>query len=324
MINTMTPRIITFLIFITCSWLASGNIWVSAAPQTYESYQSGAMDYCDSSRRSWSRDNSIVSKIDYPEFNTQAVNTTLLRWRTDTRILWNDEKSRIQRDLDPITIGEFSGFKTLEIARIGYRTRMNSLFACVIIWSRIETVSTLQKLIEKKIKSKNSEILEKLKKIGIKLKESSNTLKCNMVENTDQEQKQELMTVLTNTTAHQYCHYRHYLSYLESNIADVSQTQDIEKWIGTGSGTQIATTMSEWSNTSMRYQWAIEKEILRADTTLPKALRTLIEMDQTYGAHILLVLIYDDYIRLRKALATYMNLSSQLYQKANNAQSTNQ
>lgn len=46
-------------------------------------------------------------------------------------------------------------------------------------------------------------------------------------------------------------------------------------------------------------------------------------MDQTYGAHILLVLIYDDYIRLRKAMSGYMNLSSQLYQKANNAQSTN-
>ncbi len=46
-------------------------------------------------------------------------------------------------------------------------------------------------------------------------------------------------------------------------------------------------------------------------------------MDQTYAAHILLQLVYDDYIRLRKALSNYMNLSSQLYQKANNAQSTN-
>lgn len=46
-------------------------------------------------------------------------------------------------------------------------------------------------------------------------------------------------------------------------------------------------------------------------------------MDQTYGAHILLMFIYDDYIRLRKSLSSYMNLSSQLYQKANNAQSTN-
>ncbi len=67
----------------------------------------------------------------------------------------------------------------------------------------------------------------------------------------------------------------------------------------------------------------LANEIVRADTTLPKAMATLKEMDYTYSAHILLELIYNDYIRLRKALSSYMNISSQLYQKANNAQSTN-
>jgi hypothetical protein len=85
----------------------------------------------------------------------------------------------------------------------------------------------------------------------------------------------------------------------------------------------MATTISEWNNTSARYQQDLSTEIIRADTTLPKAIRAFIEMDQTYWAHILLVLIHDDYLRLRKALSSYMNLSSQLYQKANNAQSTN-
>jgi hypothetical protein len=40
---------------------------------------------------------------------------------------------------------------------------MNALFACGIISSRIDTLVELQDLIGKKIKNKNSEILEKLK-----------------------------------------------------------------------------------------------------------------------------------------------------------------
>jgi len=64
----------------------------------------------------------------------------------------------------------------------------------------------------------------------------------------------------------------------------------------------------------------ISREITRADTTLPKAIRSWTEMNQTYGVHVLLTIIYDDYIRLRRDLSNYMNISSQLYQKVNNAQ----
>lgn len=75
-----------------------------------------------------------------------------------------DEKARLRADLDPIAIGEYSGFKALEVARIGYRSNMNSLFACAVLTSRIDTMITLQELISQKIKTKNSEILQKIKK----------------------------------------------------------------------------------------------------------------------------------------------------------------
>ena len=88
-------------------------------------------------------------------------------------------------------------------------------------------------------------------------------------------------------------------------------------------GTQIPKNTDEWVNIAPRYHLDLSNEIIRADATLPKAIKSFQEMDQTYGAHVLLTLIYDDYIKLRKALSSYMNISSQLYQKANNAQSTN-
>ncbi len=90
-----------------------------------------------------------------------------------------DEKLRLKRDLDPVRIGEYSGFKALEIARIGYRTRMNTLFSCAVVSSRIDTMQSLTKLIAEKFKPNNSEIQEKITRDINKLLNVFNTLKCN-------------------------------------------------------------------------------------------------------------------------------------------------
>ena len=319
--NTMVLRITLSLIFLTITLTNSGSIYW--ATQTYENYSTGAVEYCNSSGRTWSQDNSLVAKIDYPAFETNIVNITMAKWRNNPQVI-GDEKTRLKSDLDIVRIGEFRWFKTLEVARIGYRTQMNALFACAVVSSRIDTIDTLQKLIDKKISSKESEIRQKLKKESDRLKKNLTTLKCNPTKSSDEQKKWEMITSLVNTASHQYCHYRHYLGYLDSNIVDVTRVQNIEKWIGIGSGTTVSTVTSWWNAASLRYQSALSQEIIRADTTLPKAIRSLIEMDQTYGAHILLTLIYDDYIRLRKSLSSYMNISSQLYQKAHNAQNANQ
>lgn len=317
----MVLRNILSLVFFSTTLTISGvTYWAS---QTYENYSTGAIEYCDSSDRTWSRDNTLVAKLDYPAFDTNIVNITMAKWQNNPQVV-GDEKMRLKYDLDTVRIGQFRWFKTLEVARIGYRTQMNALFACAVISSRIDTIDTLQKLIDKKINSKESEIRQKLKKEADRLKKNLTTLKCNPTKNSDERKKWEMITSLINTASHQYCHYRHYLGYLDSNIGDVTRTQNIEKWIGTGSGTTLSTSTIWWNTASMSYQSDLSREIIRADTTLPKAIRSLIEMDQTYGAHILLTIIYDDYIRLRKALSSYMNISSQLYQKANNAQNANQ
>ena len=304
------------LIFVTP--VLGGYGIVSAAPQTYESYQTGSSEYCDSGQRPWNTGSTLVPEIDYPEFTTTTVNAALARWREGTIGMSDDEKIRIRRDLDPVTIGEYRGLKTLEVSRIMYRTRLNSLFACGIVASRIDSIANLKELIVKKIKNKDSEIYQKLRKEVEKLEKKRNDLKCN-IEGSDGK-KQEMIINTINSSSHQYCHYRYYLSYLESNISDITQAQTIESGIGQGAGTQISTNTSGWVASSNRYSNDIAREINRADTTLPKAIRSWAEMDQTYGVHVLLTLVYDDYIRLRKALSSYMNISSQLYQKVNNAQ----
>ena len=80
---------------------------------------------------------------------------------------------------------------------------------------------------------------------------------------------------------------------------------------------------NDWIRSYNTYANALDTEIARADATLPSALRALRDMERTYPAHLLLVIIYDDYIRLRYNLSIYMNASTQLYMKAYNAQDAN-
>ena len=164
----MQSRSLTFL-FIIVSLMFSGTMSVYATPQTYEAYQRESTNYCDGAERTWAQDKSLVPKIDYSEFATGAINATLAKSRNNTQTS-NDEKLRIKSDLDPIRIGEYSGFKALEIARVNYRTQMNSLFACGIISSRIDTLDELTKLINQKIKPKKSNIQEALERESDKLK----------------------------------------------------------------------------------------------------------------------------------------------------------
>ena len=46
-------------------------------------------------------------------------------------------------------------------------------------------------------------------------------------------------------------------------------------------------------------------------------------MERTYSVHLMLMIVYDDYLELRQNMNTYLNAVSQLFEKANNAQSAN-
>lgn len=310
---------IIFILSLLCTLSLSGDIF-AANGQSYSDYQEKSKEFCEDPKKDWHEWSNLVGVIDYPELNDTIINQTIANWRVKEEWRIGDEKNRLLEDLDPSKIGDYSGFKTLLIARTGYRSNMNSLFACAVVSSRIQALDTLQEIIKEKITKKNSETLEKLNREADKLKENLDKLKCNI----DIENPREILSALANSSTKQYCHYRHYLNYLNSNlVTNFRDVLEIEKNIWQWSGTVIPKNTEEWSSISRRYSIDLSKEINKSNKVLPKAIKTFGEMDQTYWAHILLVIIYDDYVRLRKSLSSYMNLSSQIYQKAYNAQSTN-
>lgn len=255
----------------------------------------------------------------YPELTQTAVNAQIARTQNLSNIS-EEEKNRLASELDLSRIGDFSGFKTLEVARLQYRSAMNSIFSCAIIDSRLRILDDVRSQVESAVKGANSEIKMQLDKEKTRLEREKNNLQCNP----SPSDKASVMKEIVNSTTRQYCHYRYYLSYLDTNLED-SRTaiEQMEKDIGNGSGTTIATNSEQWIASYNRYASDLEREIARADSTLPRAIRTFLDMEKAYPAHLMLMIIYDDYIRLRNNLSTYMNASTQTYMKAHNAQDAN-
>jgi hypothetical protein len=71
----------------------------------------------------------------------------------------------------------------------------------------------------------------------------------------------------------------------------------------------------------LKRQAQLSNEIYRADSVLPRAIKGYKEMERTYTLHLLLVIVYDDFVRLRDNLHKYMSPVSQLFEKAYNAMS---
>lgn len=292
------------------------------AKEQYEAYKKESKNYCDSNDRLWKWWNGLVPIIDYPQLDTSSINAAIAKWKANPRVI-GDEKSRLDTDLNMERIGEYNGFKVLEASRIAYRSQMNWLFACAVISSRINILDDLQKIISKKVENDNSEILIKLKRESESLKKSKNTLKCNTPDS-DSSNKEMTITMLTNTAVRHYCHYSHYLGYLESQVdQDLISIQQINAWIWNWGTENLPSNINEWNSLFQWYKSSIDNEFMRVNTTMPRALASFIEMDKTYAVHLMLTIIYDDYIKFRKQLSIYMNLNSQTYQKANNAQNPN-
>ena len=288
--------------------------------QDFDQYQTNAATYCDAPEREWAKTNTLVPIPQYPKLESTAINNQIARTQSlDT--LTQSEKEKLKNDLNMNRIGDFSGYKTLEVARLQYRSTMDSLFACSVVESRLSILTGLQETIKKRIPNRNSEILQKLSKEEKLLRTQKNNLNCNSAGTSGNPPLRELI----NTSTRQYCHYRYYLTYLDTQLqTDRYTLEQIEKAVGVGSGTQSPTTIAEWNQSYRTHSNALALEIARAESTLPRALRAYQDMERSYPVHLMLTIIYDDYIRLRNNLAVYMNASSQLYMKAYNAQDANQ
>lgn len=125
---------------------------------------------------------------------------------------------------------------------------------------------------------------------------------------------------MINSATLQYCHYRKYLTYIESNLSNNnSEFSRIESKIGQDNTEKAPQDSESFQRKLIQQRSQIQTEIYTTDRALPRSIDAFKEMERTYAAHLLLVIVYDDYVRLRDNLARYMSSTSQLFEKANNA-----
>lgn len=123
----------------------------------------------------------------------------------------------------------------------------------------------------------------------------------------------------------EYCRYTYYLDYVDANLREnFNALSTTETKIGDGNTSVPAGNTNSAQNEITSRGRVIEDERKRANEVLPKAIVAFQEMDRTYVIHVMLTFLYDDYLKLRDQLNTYLTTIGQTFEKAFNAQDDNQ
>jgi hypothetical protein len=273
---------------------------------------------CTSSKSPWGEWPGLWALTEkYEEFKPEKINEMIQK--ISQAETGDDEKKTMQKKLDTLNSNIYGGFRAGEAARLLYRRNMNQIFSCAVIASRYTKLEKLENTIGNK--SGASNILESIKKEKKRYEGLMTKKTC--LQNGSEQASDKVVDRLAVSATWEYCRYTYYLDYLKANVTnDFSAAVEIDAKIGGNTGSALPTTdaavqrMTKWINT-------LDQERSRANTTVPKAVMAFAEMDRTYITHILLVIIYDDYIKLRDHLNTYLTIVSQTFEKAYNAQDSN-
>ena len=320
------PKFLFFIIPIFSLTITSSlfALWEDCDADSYECYRDTTLkNYCQDPSQVWNKSPNFWAITDaYAAFESSAQNSQIqkvIAGETNT-----EEKARLQKDLSLSRIGAFDGFRAVEIARVQYRNNMNRIFSCAVIAGRYEKISKITKLIEEKFPGKASDIKKKLEKETKRYEQLMTKMNCWLNNEWEEEKPIKIIDRLASSAAIEYCSYTYYLDYLGASVKkNLTKAQEIESKIGDRNTSRLATTTESALSVITSRQNAIEREIGRARDTLPKALIAYREMERTYGAHLLLIMIFDDYIRLRDNISNYLSAVSQLFEKAYNAQDKN-
>lgn len=305
------------IVFISIFFWAEASF---AAPISYETYQKEAKSYCEDGKPwyTWSRN---TQRISYPPFDIGGINTWIATQRAEALNQPPALRESILEKLDPLRIGSLDSSRALEVAQIAYHSRMDTVFDCAVIEARKKIITWLKETVHWQ-----SEILEKIKQEERILNQKAN--QCipawwSQWSNTASA-REDPSTRMINTITLQYCHYRQYLIYLESQLEEnIAQYNQIDSGIGENPTSNNISHSDLFQTNFLKKQEEIRNEIYAADRAIPRAVSAFKEMERTYATHILLLVIYDDYVKLRDNLGRYMSSTSQLFEKAYNAMSPN-
>jgi hypothetical protein len=305
--------------------LPYGIFGANEDPLTYENFLNNKLQFCTNSEAPWIKDyggiKTIVpqsTEIEFPKLDQQSIKKSI----SSSSTISPENSEKLTKE---ILKTDTSNFKLFNIVKIYHREKMNKAFASSIILARLQVLRNLQGTLAKSLWSNISEIGKKLEQERKKLDQ---LLELNGGKNDESsrsvgsDQDRMIQTLMI-----EHCTYEQYLTYLRSNIqSDNATIIELERAIRIDSSNPnitIPQSISEFQQWVTSRITAIDQEIIRSRLVLKKSIYAFKGMERSYGAHLLLIYIYDDYVRLRNNLLTYFNANTQYFQKSYNAQSTN-
>jgi hypothetical protein len=287
---------------------------------TFACYTKKVEDACTKKWVIWN-DTSGLGKIttDYSEFTSAGFNSVMAT--ISANIQDPTEKAVIDAKLDALRNQSTDLFRSAEVVRIQYRSNMNSIFSCAIIASRQDKLERLALAI--KDNSNATDIKRKVENEQKRYEALMSTMNCNQAKSPSGTDK--VVDRLASSAMVEYCKYTYYLDYLEANINNnYTEALQIDASIGSAVGNTTPKNTDTALEKIVSRNTTINSERNRAQDTVPKAVMAFQEMDRTYVVHLLLTIIYDDYLKLRDNFNTYVSAVSQTFEKGYNAQDANQ
>jgi hypothetical protein len=209
-----------------------------------------------------------------------------------------------------------TGLAPLDLAKCAYRETQNTLFNCYSVASKLKIAHSLESMFDRNGRAKDAlkKKIEALEKLTVG--DGTNEAVCNKIPDGDEILlKQDL---LKNSTV-QMCRYSYYLKYLYANAKDNSRAFITEN---TPQGRQYTVGNTEAAGKALGgIMGKIQSESDRAREVHRTATEAFMDMDRTYGAHLMLTLIYEDFVEIRDRLKSLFNPIGQFIYKASNAQS---
>ena len=277
----------------------------------YSAYQKNIQNNCSAPILPWNNWDIWNINIPAPKYS-ELTKSAITETKANIKANANDAENRawIEWELSR-TNGVFSA---LSLAQTQYRNAMNGVFSCAILSSREKMLVNLTEILRSKTANKESEITRKLQKEIERIGRTKSTIKCQPSGNTPES---KIYEKLINSSTLQYCHYRNYIEYLDSNLRE--NIDDVMK-LENQTNAWGSTTVMSVANSIQAKQQSLTGAINKAERSIERAIESYKEMERTYSVHILLVILYDDYVRLRDNLWSYFDIVSQTFEKANNAQ----
>lgn len=286
-------------------------------------YCDNVESFCSAYDTTTSWDNLIkVAMIPFLPMNTPDY----VKYKTEQNgNEFNDAKwfDKLQKFLWNFYNSNLTATTPFEQAKFIYTETQNAVLNCAVIRSKMKIWEVVISEITKS--NKNSNLIAKIKSQNKSLQSELDKRKCWKEWVTKTTSYKQIL--LDNMTFH-YCNYRYYLNYL-SNYPEYNIDTNRPVSSKVMSPSQARDKAAKRSQIEARgvtkmlkkQMDVIAKESAHAKQVYNQSIAAFTEMENTYGLHIMLLFIYDDYIKIRDNLWKILNPVSQLAYKIPQCQS---